>query len=86
MAPGLSSLLDRWAFASAQVGLGSNALLAACLTELITDTPWEKKHLHEVLLPPRDCRDSLLSRASRRAAEIICSSLLLDGNLTLFLT
>lgn len=42
MAPGLSPPLDRWAFASAQVGLGSNTLLTACLTELVIDLPREK--------------------------------------------
>ncbi len=31
--------------ASAQVEFGSTALLTACLTELIIDTPQEKKHL-----------------------------------------
>lgn len=48
--------------ASAQVGFGSNAPLAASLTELIIDTLREKKHLREVLLPLSDCHDSLLSR------------------------
>lgn len=67
--------------ASAQVGFSSNALLAACLTELIIDTPREKKRLGEVLLPLSDCHDSRLSQVPWTQLKYfnlgnICSNLL----------